>query len=87
MNSTTSQSSKLIKKRCRFTAEEDHFLRTLVNFFGGKWTHISALMKNRTARQCKERWEYFLSPWNNYGEWSKEEDELLGFKIHQYGSN
>jgi hypothetical protein len=69
-----------ISKRTRnvFTQSEDEHLKELVNEFGTKnWDPISKLMGNRNERQCKERWEKYLSPTVNQGAWSKEEDECL----------
>jgi hypothetical protein len=58
----------------------------IVETFGKNWTFISFMLKNRTARQCKERWEYFLSPDINHREWTKEEDELLYIKKQEFRS-
>ena len=69
--------------RNKFTPDEDKLLKYYVNLLGTKsWKQISYLMPNRTMRQCRERWKYFLSPdSSNSNQWSVEEDDLL---ISQY---
>jgi hypothetical protein len=75
------------KKRSRFTPDEDQRLKSFVESFGTRnWSFISSMMQTRNPRQCKERWELFLSPKVEHREWTKEEDELLLLKRHQYGS-
>jgi hypothetical protein len=65
-------------KRRRFSDEEDNKLAMLVQYFGANnWVLISHWMKNRTVRQCKERWELFLSPFVNRKQFTKEEDDLI----------
>ena len=71
------------KKRTnnKFTKEEDRALRTLVRHYGeSAWDEISALMPGRNARQCHDRWVYYLSPKVNNMPWSEEEDQKL---IHE----
>ncbi|EAX97202.1 Myb-like DNA-binding domain containing protein [Trichomonas vaginalis G3] len=43
------------------------------------------MMKNRNARQCKERYTKYLSPDINRNPWTPEEDELLKEKLCQLG--
>ncbi|EAY11671.1 Myb-like DNA-binding domain containing protein [Trichomonas vaginalis G3] len=43
-------------------------------------------MKSRSARQCRERWNNYLSPNHDHGPWTKEEDVLLDDLIIKYGS-
>lgn len=75
------------KVRRSFTIEEDRHLRKLVRKFGSKnkWNEISALMKTRDPRQCRDRWNYYLSPKNNADKWTEEEDKLLFDLYEQRG--
>ncbi|KAK8870770.1 hypothetical protein M9Y10_008657 [Tritrichomonas musculus] len=55
-----------IKRRTKFTKEEDEKLmevvEEVVNIEGRKnWTKISEEMGSRTAKECKDRWENYLT--------------------------
>ena len=72
--------------RKKFTPEEDYQLKTLVEVNGFKdWKIVSSFMKNRTARQCRERYNDYLNPALNKGEWTIEEEKKLIELIQQYG--
>jgi hypothetical protein len=87
MNLSRSISQNGNNKKSRFTAEEDKKLVSIVFSFGVKdWNLISSLMTNRNSRQCKERWELFLSPNFSRDPWTKEEDEILLLKQKQIGN-
>jgi hypothetical protein len=61
-----------------FTAEEDVRLSELVTMMGtNAWTQIEQLMPGRSARQCRERWNLYLSPEISNDPWSAEEDARL----------
>lgn len=80
----------LIKKqahtRIPFSSIEDKKLRFLVCEYGEEnWKIISKNMKNRNTRQCRERWNNYLSPKINNFPWSEEEDKLLEKLYHMYG--
>lgn len=52
-----------IAKKRKFTAEEDEILRNLVDVNGiNNWKSISDQIVGRKPRECKERWENYLSP-------------------------
>ena len=72
------------KIREYFSKEEDSQLISLVEHFGPNWHTISEFME-KNSRQCKDRYENYLSPNLNMGPWTKEEDELLISKVAQYG--
>jgi len=75
------------KKRSRFTPEEDSKLRSLVHQYGeGNWELISQRMENRNVRQVRERWLNFLTPNITNDPWSRQEDELLAYKINEFGT-
>ena len=72
----------------KFSVSEDTKLVKLV----GKsnkvdWTRIAKRMKNKTPRQCRERWNNYLNPNLKQGEWSQEEDELLMRKYIEIGAH
>lgn len=58
----------------------------LVKLFGeSNWEKVSFFMKNRTVRQCRERWQNSLSPKVLKKDWTIEEDHLLLQKYYLYG--
>ncbi|OHS97146.1 hypothetical protein TRFO_36704 [Tritrichomonas foetus] len=76
------------KKRSRrvFSLEEDQRLLKIIHRIGTKdWGKVAARMKNRTPRQCKERWSTYLSPYINKSPWTPEEEELLIQKYQEIG--
>ncbi|OHT00198.1 Myb-like DNA-binding domain containing protein [Tritrichomonas foetus] len=73
-------------KKRKFTQEEDEIVRQLVNEHGPKqWDLIAKSLKNRTARQCRDRWKHYLSPTVSLREWTLEEDRLLLSYTQQFG--
>ncbi|KAK8870777.1 hypothetical protein M9Y10_008664 [Tritrichomonas musculus] len=51
-----------IKRRTKFTKEEDDKLKEVAKKEGRKnWTKISREMGSRTAKECKDRWENYLT--------------------------
>ena len=75
----------LTKKRTRtpFTKEEDNKLKELVQLYSciedkSKWYFIANQIPDRSARQCRERFQLFLCDGIRRKEkWTKEEDDLL----------
>ena len=71
------------KYRKNFSAVEDELLATLVKRMGpGNWDIIASHLPDRTARQCRDRWKFYLCPSVNRDPWSREEDRLL-FNLFQ----
>jgi hypothetical protein len=61
-----------------FTSDEDARLQELVERLGDwNWPAIAQLMPGRTSRQCRERWNFYLSPTISNAPWTPEEDLLL----------
>jgi hypothetical protein len=61
-----------------FTTEEDARLADLVAQHGeNAWHEIERVLPGRTSRQCRERWNLYLSPNVSNEPWSAEEDALL----------
>jgi succinate dehydrogenase flavin-adding protein (antitoxin of CptAB toxin-antitoxin module) len=87
MHPITHIENKTSSRRKRFTKEEDKQLIEFVQMFGEmNWKFISIFMENRNPRQCRDRWELFLSPTLKQSEWTKEEDELLIVIKKKFGS-
>jgi hypothetical protein len=75
-------------RKVKFIPIEDARLLELVGLFGETdWTSIANQMPDRTARQCRERWLYFLTPSIINGPWSADEDALLLQKFAEFGSH
>jgi hypothetical protein len=65
-----------------FTADEDQLIFNYVSQNGPQcWPRITAIVPNRTAKQCRERWFNHLSPDIVKTEWTQQEDELI-FKCY-----
>ena len=73
--------------RNKFSDEEDKKLIKLVKESSGhpNWRQISILMQTRTPRQCRERYQNYLSPSVNRSSWTKEEDSILMAQYAIYG--
>ena len=76
----------IIKRK--FTDSEDIALASLVEIHGqNDWKIIAGNMPSeRTPRQCRERWKYYLSEGvPNNDDWTHEEEKLLLEKYEIYG--
>ena len=73
----------MVKSRhSRFSNEEDKKLKELVNKHGDKdWIIISSYMPGRNSRQCRERWNNYLSQLE-YAAWTGQEEKRLSTKFH-----
>jgi hypothetical protein len=70
----------------RFKASEDDQLSELVAEWGTRaWRMIAAAMPGRTARQCRDRWNHYLSSQNWLLPWTPEEDAKLIDMIGKVG--
>ena len=80
------QNSQTGHKRNKFSASEDYRLKQLVKTYGqNNWGLVAKLMDHRTARQCRDRYKYFLSPDVNRNPWSIEEEMKLDLLVQMYG--
>jgi hypothetical protein len=62
----------------RFTPADDILLAEAVIHVGTlDWSVIAKELPGRTARQCRERWQNYLSPQLIHGPWTESEDERL----------
>lgn len=84
--SDTENDMKKIVKRSKFNAYDDARLRYYVSLIGdNKWFEVSVLMGNKTSRQCRERYQAYLSPSIVNRVWSDEEDLQLYAKYCEMG--
>jgi hypothetical protein len=73
--------------KVKFTPAEDQKLRELVKRLGlSNWIKVAEQMTSRNARQCRERWNNYLSPALLTHPWTPDEDILLDQKYAQVGS-
>ena len=72
--------------KSKFERYEDEKLKRLVAKFGtDNWNAIAKKMRDRSVRQCRERWLNYLDPNLNKSEWTEEEDKLLYEKFEEIG--
>lgn len=86
------RTSELLSRaqNCRrrvFTISED---KTIIKYvssskFNNNWDAVAKLLPWRSARQCRDRWTYYLSPSNNLEPFSPEEDQLIVQKVNELG--
>ena len=70
----------------KFSESEDNKLRHAVEQYGtNNWKAVSKLLNGRNARQCKDRWEKYLSPNINWKPFSPEDDLLILKCYNLYG--
>ena len=73
--------------KVKFSVDDDKKLKDLVEQFGEKnWNLIASKMETRNPRQCRERWENYLSPTVNKNPFTQEEDLLLLQKYNEIGA-
>ena len=77
---------KSMKQRNKFSLSEDCRLKQLVKIYGeNEWAKVAQMMENRNARQCRDRYKYFLSPNVNRNPWTIEEEMKLDILVQMYG--
>ena len=84
---------KIIKRRSPWNKNEDQAIIELVAKHGtGNWTIIANEMasnynfKNRSGKQCRERWHNHLDPNVNKDYWSEKEENILFNKHMEFGN-
>lgn len=71
----------------KWTPEEDEQMINLVKLHGTKhWGNIGKQLKDRTGKQCRERWHNQLDPTINKNPWTAEEEALL-IRLHNEKGN
>ena len=84
-NQATSAKNETPTKR-HFSYAEDCLVRRLVEELGtGQWQAIAKQLENRTARQVRDRWRYYLDPALVHKEWTIQDDKLLISLIQTIG--
>ena len=78
---------ELRKERSKFTQNEDSKLKTLYYLYKGQWKKIALHFDGKTARQCRERWHYYLASGINKGSFSNEEIKQLRKLVIENGHN
>lgn len=82
--SRTNWSGRGVKPK--FSVAEDNKLRELVSRMGIKsWDTIAHRMKNKTSKQCRDRWYNYVNPDLCLAEWNDEDDIALVEKFNQIG--
>jgi hypothetical protein len=73
-------------RRSLFNVEEDAKLTRLVEACGEEdWRTIAREMPDRTARQCRDRWQHYLSPTVSHEPFTPDEDGILLTKYTEVG--
>lgn len=71
----------------KFSDAEDKKLKDMVSRLGtNNWSIISKQFKDKTPKQCRDRWRNYVDPELRHDMWSVEEDEMLIEKFKQIGS-
>ena len=78
-------SQNLKRQKQKFSAEEDQVLLQLHEQYGNDWKLIAAIMRNRTPRQCRDRYKNYLSPTITKNPWTTQDDILLYQKFKEFG--
>ncbi|KAH0792357.1 Myb-like DNA-binding domain containing protein [Histomonas meleagridis] len=78
--------SKQIPPRTKFTQLEDNkLIKILNNMSKVNWKAVAKQMEGRTPRQCRERYNNYLSPNIRNSPWTPEEDAILIQKYREFG--
>lgn len=71
----------------KFTDSDDEKLVVLVNTMPpNSWKEISRHFRDKTAKQCRDRWNNYANPQLKHGSWTNEEDQLILDKVKEMGS-
>ena len=78
---------ELICYRKKFSSEEDEIIKLIfLNNENKKFEDYSSLLKGRSKRQCKERFNNYLNPNLKELIWTIDDDLKLLDKINQFGN-
>jgi hypothetical protein len=71
----------------KFSEAEDALIQHLVQSgIGPNWIFIASLLPERNVRQCRERWQNYLSPGLTNAPWTAAEEEILEQKVLEFGT-
>ena len=72
--------------RVPFTPDEDLVLISLVPEYGThRWAEVAEFFPNRTARQCRNRYNNYLDPERDLSPWTRDDDEKLKKLVYKFG--
>ena len=75
-------------RKIRFTPEQDAVLKSLVDDNPmPNWNEIAKSIPGKSPKQCRERYQNFLSPELIKQPWNPMDDARLYHCFHYYGSN
>jgi len=78
---------RVLPDKIAWSFAEDQKLTQLVETYGSKhWSTIASQMKNRSGKQCRERWTHHLDPSVNRANWSASEEWMLYLQHKLYGN-
>ena len=88
INKDTEPSKVTVSTRTRWTKEEERLLIQLVKRAGARrWNQIAAVLKTKTAKQCRDHYANCLDPEIKNSLWTVEEEQILLMKYQEYGSH
>lgn len=74
------------KAKTKFTTEDDRMLLSIIEDSSDiDWVLISQQMGNKSARQCRERWQNYLDPRLQKGNWTQDEDKQIITRFNEMG--
>ena len=71
----------------KWDKEEDNLLIKLKKIYQNNWSALSKIIKNRTAKQIRDRYVNSLDPNLKKGNFSKEEDDKIIYFFKIFGPN
>jgi hypothetical protein len=72
--------------KVKFTPAEDEQLAEVVSDLGtNDWEAVAKRLAGRNARQCRDRWDNYLSPSVFTGPWTPQEEQELARLVVQFG--
>lgn len=70
----------------KFSESNDKKLMQFVKTYGtDSWEKIAKLFRNKSPKQCRDRWENYVNPDISKAPWSEEEDNLALKLYSEYG--
>ena len=76
-----------VKRRRLFAAEDDKQLEQIINRNDFKgWKNVAKEMPGFSPKQLRDRWHNYISPKNQFGPWTEEEDQIIIQKVKEYGT-
>jgi hypothetical protein len=71
-----------------WTKKEDAILtREVKEMNGRKWNQLCLMLPGRTGKQCRERWNYQLTPSINKESWTEDELEQMVKLYFKFGTS